>query len=167
MSYEINIIVINQSTPVHLKHSTRVLLHNEVEDSEFNRYAEIWPFFSSNKGILYTIVEEINDGFYNASKLCDSDFEGAVPENLFPVWISTKIKENLTPLLIRDGLHGEFINIIQYLLNCAPQKRILFQTRYQGGDEEVVLGVIKISKFKEMLIKKQILFNVCYILESD
>ena len=25
----------------------------------------------------------------------------------------------------------------------SPQKRILFQTRYQGGEQEIIIGVIK------------------------
>ena len=49
----------------------------------------------------------------------------------------------------------------------SPQKRILFQTRYQGGEQEIIIGVIKINKFLEMLKSKKIFFNVCYIVESD
>lgn len=167
MSYEINIIAINQKKPIHVECANKVLLHNEIEDSEVNRYAEIWPFFSNTNGILYSIVEEINDGFYSAFKLCDSDFDDIVSENLLPNWIPTDTKENLTPFVIRKDLYNEIVDIIQQILNNTPQKRILFQTRYQGGDEEIILGIIKMSRFKDMLIQKQILFNVCYIIESD
>lgn len=167
MSYEINIIAINQKKPIHIEHKTKALLHNEIEDSEVNRYAEIWPFFSNTNGILYSIVEEINEGFYSAFNLCDSDFNTIVPKSLFSDWISDEAKGNLTPFIIRQDLYNEIVDIIQHILDSTPQKKILFQTRYQGGDEEVILGVIKMSKFKDMLMQKQILFNACYILEGD
>ena len=61
----------------------------------------------------------------------------------------------------------EFIKILQYILDNAPQKRILFQTRYQGGDKEIIVGVIKWSQFLDMLNSKKVFFNVCYIVEED
>lgn len=167
MSYEINLIAIEQKSPIHLKPVNRVLLHNEIENDEVNRYAEIWPFFSNTKGILYSLVEEINEGYYSSFTLCDSDFQTLVPEEMLPNWISKDARENLTPLILKDNLFGEVVNIIEYVLERAPQKRILFQTRYQGGEDEIILGTIKLSKFKDLLEQKQILFNVCYILESD
>lgn len=167
MSYEINLIAINQDFPVYLKHTNRVLLHNEIDNNDVNRYDEIWPLFSNTKGILYSLVEELNEDFYSAFKLCDSDFESEVPENILPNWVSANARENITPFIISNDVYVEVIDIIQYVLECAPLKKILFHTRYQGGEEEIIVGVIKMSKFKDMLIQKQILFNMCYILESD
>jgi len=131
MSYEINIIAINQKKPIHIEHPSK-----------------------------------IDDGFYSAFRICDSDFEVMPDDDAFR-WISKDIKENMTPFIVKDKYRDEFVDTVYYILENAPQKRILFQTRYQGGDEEVVLGVIKISKFMDMLFKKQIFFNVCYILEAD
>lgn len=73
----------------------------------------------------------------------------------------------MTPFIVNDKFYDEFVNIVCYLLESAPHKRILFQTRYQGGDEEVVLGVVKMKHFLDMLSNKQILFNVCYVIEMD
>ena len=64
-------------------------------------------------------------------------------------------------------MYEDFIKIIQFLLDNAPQKRILFQTRYQCQDCEIVFGVIKFRKFIDMLNLRQVLFNVCYIIEYD
>jgi len=166
MSYEINVIVINQKRPIHIPNSSEILLLNELEDWCVNRYAEIWPFFSSTPGILYSLVTKINEDYYSARKICDSDFDAVVENKLFK-WVSKDSKENLTPFIVEDKFYDEFITIICYLLENAPQKRILFQTRYQGGDEEIILGIIKISEFKNMLSNRQILFNICYILETD
>lgn len=49
MSYEINVIAINQSTPIYWKGRSSILLHNELENEEVNRYADIWPFFLTCK----------------------------------------------------------------------------------------------------------------------
>lgn len=166
MSYEINVISMNQRKPVHIAHPSEILLQNEIEDFGVNRYSEIWPFFSNTPGILYSLVTKINEDYYSARKICDSDFSVTSEEELFK-WVSRDSIENLTPFIVENKFYDEFVNIITYLLNNAPQKRILFQTRYQGRDEEVVLGVIKISKFMEMLPRKQILFNTCYILGAD
>ena len=43
----------------------------------------------------------------------------------------------------------------------------MFHTRYECESIEVVLGVIKESHFFDMLDKKEILFNVCYIIEGN
>ena len=164
MSYEINIIAVNQIKPIHMKDLSIIILQNEIEHFGVNRYAEIWPFFSSTQGILYSLVTEIQDGLYNALELCDSNFEVVAPDNLLPSWISEDIRENLTPFIVKENVYKEFISILKYLLENAPQKKILFQTRYQGGDEEIVFGVIRLSHFIDMLNKNQVLFNVCYII---
>ena len=167
MSFEINLIAVDQQRPIHLNSGNRVLLHNEIEHDEVNRYAEIWPFFSNTKGILYSLVEEVNEEYYSSFTLCDSDFQVSRSEKAVPIWISKEAKENLTPFIIKDDLYEEIMNVIKYVLECSPHKRILFQTRYQGGDSEIILGIIKFNKFKELLEQKQVLFNVCYIIESD
>jgi len=166
MSYEIHIIAINQKSPVHITHSSEILLHNELEDLEVNRYAEIWPFFSSTPGILYSLVTEIDEDYYSSFKICDSDFDVICEDKQFE-WVPKDNREDLTPFIVEDNFYDEFATILYFLLENAPQKRILFQTRYQCRDKEIVLGVIKISKFMDMLSNRQILFNVCYILEAD
>lgn len=166
MSYEINIIAINQKRPVHIAHSSEILLLNELENLGVSRYAEIWPFFSNTPGVLYSLVTKINEGYYSARKICDSDFNVICEDKLFE-WVSKDNKENLTPFIVENKFYNEFATILCYLLENAPQKRILFQTRYQGGDKEIILGVIKISKFMNMLSSRKIFFNICYILEAD
>ena len=94
MSFEINLIAVDQQRPIHLNSGNRVLLHNEIEHDEVNRYAEIWPFFSNTKGILYSLVEEVNEEYYSSFTLCDSDFQDSISEKAVPIWISKEAKEN-------------------------------------------------------------------------
>lgn len=167
MSFEINIVSINQEIPVHINFNSQIIVHNEIDNNEESRYTEIWPFFSNTKGILYSLVQEVSDGFYSSFPLCDSDFEISLSENSFPNWIPDEIKGDLTPFIVKENVYEDFVKIIHFLIDNAPQKRILFQTRYQCKDCEIVFGVIKIKKFFEMLNLKQIFFNVCYIIECD
>lgn len=167
MSYEINIIAINQKKEVQLPFTSEIILHNEVTNTEVNRYAEIWPIFSHTTGILYTLVKEVNEGFYSSFSLCDSDFDSLISKNLLPGWILNYNEDILTPLIIRAEVYDDSIKIVEFLLVSSPNRTIMFQSRYQGGDDEIIVGVIKFKKFKSMFDKKEILFNVCYIIEGD
>ena len=132
MSYDINIIAINQKTPCHFKSETSLLLHNEVEHREVHRYAYFWPFFSNTNGILYPVVEELDDDFFACFNFCDSLFEEPDVQGVqISLWISVEAKDDLTPLLIRDHVKNEFLKIIKHVLLSSPAHRILFQSRYQ------------------------------------
>lgn len=62
MSYEIKIIAINQNKQIKLNHTSKIILKNEIDAYEVNRYAEIWPWFSSTSGILYSLVAKMDEG---------------------------------------------------------------------------------------------------------
>ena len=61
MSYEINVLVINQQNPVYIPCSSDLLIQNEIDDTGVNRYNVIWPFFSNTPGILYSLGTKINE----------------------------------------------------------------------------------------------------------
>lgn len=167
MAYDIEIIAVNQTVPVYADFLTELSLFNEVDDKNTMRYWGIWPFFSNTHGILYSLAAKYKDDIYFSFLICDGDFEAEVPERLFPSWLSQDEKKNLTPLIIYPEYYEEFVKVIHFLIEKAPQKRIMFHTRYECESIEVVLGVIKESQFFDMLDKKEILFNVCYIVEGD
>lgn len=77
------------------------------------------------QGILYSVVEEINPGYYSAAKVCDSNFEYEIPRNMLFDWMRG---EDLTPCMVREDLQDDIFSIIQCILNSSPSKRILFQT---------------------------------------
>lgn len=119
MSYEINVISINQTKPVHIARQSEILLKNEIEDLGVNRYYEIWPFFTHTPGILYSLVTRINEDYDSARKICDSDF-GVTPEKELFEWVSSNSMENLTPFIVESRFYDEFVNILAYLLEHAP-----------------------------------------------
>ncbi|MCI8714146.1 MAG: hypothetical protein HFH23_18350 [Ruminococcus sp.] len=167
MSYEINIISINQKKPICLKERNGILLHNETENYEVHRYAKIWPFFSNVEGILYSIIKKCGEDSYSAYELCDSNFDAVAPTEELLGWISEEVKENLTPLVLKDEGRDDVIYFIQKILENSPEKRILFQTRYEWGDKEIILGTLNIKQFVDMLKNNKVFFNVCYIVEAD
>lgn len=166
MSYEINIVSINQTKPTRKFQKSPLLVLNEM-DSEFAaRYFEIWPVFSNMKGIQYTIVEEVAGKFLSARPFCDSDFE-AVPVNIEMFsYLPDSTKYYLTPLIIKDEYLSDLKSIISTLIEGSPVKTIAFQTRYQGGDYEVITGSFGIKDFFNKLENKEILFNVCYLVHA-
>lgn len=168
MSYEINILVVNQEHPVKLPFKSTVMLQNEIDNADFiGRYWGIWPFFSATKGVLYSLLQKwLDDDYYGAYPFCDSLFE-TEERPVAPPWVTEQTLEDMTPLIIKDHAIADVKRIIQYLLETSPSGFIMFQSRYQCYDTEVIMGTIPISQFLEYLENKQIMFNTCYIISRD
>lgn len=165
MSYEINVLVVNQEHPVTLPFESSVILQNEVDNADFiGRYLKIWPFFSATKGILYSLLQQwLDDDYYGAYPFCDSLFE-TEEQPVAPPWVTEEALGDMTPLIIKENAMNDVKRIIQYLLDISPNGFIMFQSRYQCNDTEVIMGTITISQFFEYLENKQIMFNTCYII---
>lgn len=167
MSYEVNILVVNQEYPVKLPFKSSIVLQNEIDNADsIGRYLKIWPFFSAAKGILYSLVQEWFDDYYSAFPFCDSHFE-MEDTPVAPLWMPKAALEDMTPLIIKEHAICDVKRIIRYLLNTSPSGFIMFQSRYQGTDTEVIMGTIPINQFFEYLDNKKIMFNTCYIIGRD
>lgn len=166
MSYEINVISVEQTTPSINVQPLNILVHNEKEHQEIQRYFKIWPLFSHTTGILYSLGQDM-DGFFSSYPICDSDFESETVSDMIPEFLPPDIKQNMTPLIIYEQYYADVESAIKVLIQDSPIKTILFQTRYQGGDYEVFYGTLTASQFFERLKAHTILFNVCYIVRDD
>lgn len=166
MSYEINIISVGQTKLSSSYHPTQFHLINEYENEEIFRYYRIWPVFSYTAGILYSLVKEV-DGWISSFPLCDADFGAFVSPDLIPQFLSEEAKDNLDPLIIYPQYYSEVEKCIRMLIHDSPQKTILFLSRYEGGDYEIFAGALTISQFLQRLRKREILFNICYIVIED
>lgn len=165
MSYEINILVINQERPVCPPFESSIQLRNEVEHQGFARYFSHWPFFSCIKGIRYTLVRAGTSDCLSSFYLCDADFEASCLNASVLSWVSEEYQQDfLCPLIIKDEVYRDFVNVLAFLLENSPNGFIMFQTRYQGGDRDVILGTISLEQFLSMLNKREIMFNTCYII---
>lgn len=166
MSFEINILSVGQKTPVFFLGRSGLMLRNERTCADVRRYFKIWPVFSHTEGILYSADVEEKPGFYWSFPVCDSDSEAGPPRDL-PEWIPPETASNLTPLLIRDVYNGDLEAAVDLLIRTSPAGTVLFQTRYQDGDREVLSGTLKKTDFFRRLRTRRLLFNVCYAVTED
>ena len=159
MSFELNVVVIEQDKPIEIKSAIEII--NETQ--EILRYRDVWKFMSSMRGTMYSLGKT-QDGLFSALPLIDTDFEE--PKE-FPYWVDDEdVVSNLTSLWIVEGMEEELRRVLQKMISESPTNTILFMSRYQGGEKEVVCGVITLNEFFTLLHQGKILFNVCYIIQG-
>lgn len=163
MSYDLNILVLEQEKPIKLPFISPIKLINEFEEKL--RYHDIWQYMKIIKGVWYCIgIYDEEYDMFTAFPICDSDFDMEDPSKM-PYWIKDEdIRYVLTPLIIYDEYQTDFKKIIKYMIGQSPIKKIMFLARYQWGDKEIICGVLSYSEFITMLENQEILFNVSYII---
>ena len=53
------------------------------------------------------------------------------------------------------------------MLMQSPEKKIYILARYQSSEAEVVMGTYKVNTFLDLMQKKSVYANVCYILTQN
>lgn len=165
MSYDLNILVLQQDKPLNLSFQSLIELKNETQEDL--RYYEIWKYMTGNNGIWYCLGKE-DDVMFSALPILEAKF-GLNPTSIsFPYWISSNedITSNLVPLSVLADYRDDFIKIVKEMIEHSPIKTILFLARMQGGDDEIVCGVLSFNDFWELHNEGKILFNVCYIIRN-
>ena len=163
MSFELNIMVLHQETAS--PDSIEAPFKFYIESNEIRSLGYFWPFMSLNKGIWYEVGIEKND-FFSALPIIETDFE-KVEDSDLPYWVDDEdVKENLTSFRMIEAYKNDLVRLIRNLLKQSPIKSIMLMSRYQGGDKEVICGVLSLDEFLELEAKGKILFNVCYIIRQ-
>lgn len=166
MSYDLNVLVINQKIQSKITNKCTIKVKSEKDDQNYGRYYSIWPFISSLQGIWYCLGNE-EDGWFNTLEFLEADFDSVVDKKLIPAWITDeKVISNLVPLIIKETYMNEFKLIIHSLLKQSPDATIIFMGRFQGGEMEIINGVMSYSQFIDDLSNKKILFNMAYIISA-
>ncbi len=167
MSFELDVLVVNQNSPSPIPFPTLIEVINEVDDEMVLRLEKTWRFMSQTKGIWYSLVKSDND-IKNAYLLCSSDFEVDSEDLPTPFWIDDEdVIYNLTPLIIHGEFMDEFRRILKFLVEQSPSNTLLFLARYQGGDYEIIQGTLSLDKYIQLINDRKILFNVCYVITKD
>lgn len=167
MSFDLEVLVVRQSSPVVVPFSEKIEVINEVDDTTVMRFERAFKFMSQTEGVWYSLVKE-DRGLKDAYSLCTSDFEIDSKDVESPHWIEDEdVIDGLTPLIIYGEFADEFKRILKYLLGQSPSDMIMFVPRYQSKYFEIIQGVIPINKFFCDLDNNKILFNVCYIITSE
>lgn len=166
MSYDLNILVLDDTKPGKPENIDRIILRNEIDDKNARRYHTIWPFMTHMKGIWYSLVTE--NGLYTALDICNPDYETKLSVTDIPYWISNEdeVIYDLRPLHINDFYQDEFNTILSFLLSHSPIKTVMFLVRYQSEEREIVCGVFSKAEFLDLLRKGRILCNICYIIRE-
>ena len=166
MSYDLNILCINQNDASSLPFASSIELRSEFDSLYYGRYSSIWPFTSSLKGVWYSLGKE-EDGWFNTMSIIDADFDKEAGRNLAPFWIlDVDVLSNLSPMIVRDEHRRDLEKIIHFLIQQSSIKTIMFLARYQGGETEIIEGVLKYEEFIGLLRQSKILFNICYIISD-
>ncbi|WP_105620105.1 hypothetical protein [Vallitalea okinawensis] len=159
MSFDLNILVIGQDKPSEFVSGIEII----NERDETLRYVT-WSFMSSVQGVMYTLGTT-EDGLYNAMAIIDTDFQS--PKE-YPYWIQDQDEiSNLTPIIVKPKYEEDVIDLLKQMIDKSPIEMIMFMTRYQGGDKEIVCGTIPFDQFILDLKSDRILFNTCYIIKKE
>ena len=160
MSFDLKILILGQKEPKDFHSSIEVIDENQ----EQLRYQYIWRFMSSMEGIMYSLGKT-DESMFNAMPLIDTSFES--PKD-YPYWITDEdILSNLTPMSLHKKYEDELKQLLKQMIQYSPINMIMFMTRYQGGDTEIICGTVSMNKFLNYIKKDKILFNVCYIIKGD
>ena len=146
MSYDLNILCVNQCDVSKQTAPSSIVLKSELDDpGYYGRYHSIWPFMCSIKGIWYSIdIDDDEDYWISIFKVVDADFDKEIDRNLMPFWIEDEgILSNLSPLIVHDEYMSDFQSAIKFLIQQSPDKTVMFLARYQGGETEITQGVLK------------------------
>lgn len=163
MSFDLEVLVVNQESPVQLPFQSQIEVMNEQDNQEVIRLSTTWKFMSQTKGVWYSLVKD-DEGLKNAFLLCDSDFNRGIDKIPVPFWINNDdVVYNLTPLMIRSKFKNDFERVLRFFVEISPLNTIMFLARYQGGDYEILQGNLTIDDFLYQLDKENILFNICYV----
>ena len=166
MSYDLNILCVNQKNALGLPFTTSIELRSELEFPDSSRYHSIWPFMSNTKGIWYSLGKD-EDGWFHAMSIIDADFDKEIERNLAPFWIlDDDVLSNLKPMILCDEHRRDFERIIRFLIQNSSCKTVMLMARFQGGETEIIEGVLRYEEFIRLLRQSKILFNVCYIISD-
>lgn len=165
MSYDLKLLVVNQTNLYNVDFESKIIVKNEVEDN-FCRYKNIWPFVMNTEGMWYSLVKE-HDGLFDAYPICDSDFEKDEEDIPMPYWIEKQdVKYDLTPLIIRKDFRIDFEKIVKGLIQTSSTKTVMILASYQSSNEEIICGTMSFLNYLSLLDRGKILFNVCYIINN-
>jgi hypothetical protein len=167
MSYEIVIVAIGASNPCHLSYLTNLELKNEIEHPDIGRFQSNWPFMSGTKGLWYSIGVT-DDGWFNPMSIIDIDFDTEVDYRILPYWIEDEdVRSNVKQIILTPEYVSDIEMTLKKLIESSPQQTIYFLCRFQGGDNEMVQGVLGLEQFETMLKESEICSNICYVITKS
>lgn len=164
MSYDLNILVVEQQTSSNPQFKSFIQILSEPQDEV--RYHGIWPYMTGTQGIWYSLGHG-DDVLFNALSIIRADFDKDLKNLPMPYWIKDEEdRSNLIPLTVVDKYKDDFIKIMSYLISESPVRTIMFLARFQSHDREIICGVLSYEEFWLLCNNGNIYFNICYIIRG-
>ena len=92
------------------------------------------------------------------------NFEEEVCNSSRPYWVTNADGiEQLVQVKFLGPYKNSILEMLSYMVAQTPSKKIMFFTRFQGEEQEIICGVLSSSEFVKLLEQHKVLFNVCYI----
>ena len=132
-------------------------------------YVGTWAFMNSCCGFLYYLLpaDESLINYCGCGALCDVHYVEPAPTNrCLPDELAEYVSKRNTAVIIKPEYMRDFEKIIDYFLSESPVDMIIFLSRWQGEERDIVHGVIPRDEFFSMMTNKQIRLNMCYIISG-
>lgn len=175
-SQDVDAVVVLNTSRLWRSDIVKVLVHREFKKYGVDVNSIEQPTYSIYKkdpsDFLINGLMELLDAYQRleiSMKLSRgrTDFDIKVNDKSLPYWVmEDEVKSNLTRLSINSKYFNDFSKLIDFLIEQSPEKTILFRTRYQGGDKEIICGVISLEEFWKLYSQSRLLFNTCYIVRK-
>ncbi|MGN0538492.1 MAG: hypothetical protein ACI4KI_01405 [Candidatus Fimenecus sp.] len=147
------------------KHIKDIPKNSNIYITNEERYYEYWKFLTCEKGCWYNLYAHKDE--VAGTNICQHlDREPLMQIPGFVVQDDTRF-EGLTPYMISEEYQKSFEAIITHLLLQSPNKKIYVLARYQSSEAEVVMGTYKVNTFLDLMRKKSVYANVCYIITQN
>ena len=162
MPYSLELLVMGQYKPSYIPFKTPLKLEWENGNIGRLRLKRMCPIMNSVQGIWYNLLLKNEVYFRNTNLLYETDFDQLVNIELYP-WVDEEVKENFTPFGIKKEYFPEVKTVIGYLMNQSPIRQIMILPLHTRIKTEVIQGLIPYDEYFDMILRKEIPFNVCTI----
>lgn len=135
-----------------------------------------WTFLKNCRGRRYYLIpsDESLEPFLGCYNLCDIFYDNEKLKIEDSQYYDNKQHytdlfqyiDFLPALGIKPQFRADFEKVVDYFLKRSPIKMIIFLPRFQGEEKDVIQGVFPRDEFFQMLDKRLVKFNMCYIIEE-
>lgn len=170
MSFDLNILCVEQAKPISLPQDIRILAEPQnVNPNDYPKYYyKYCACMSAMSGIWYYLKSDAEQ--FSSYELCDirRDLNNTNSiKELYPLRFVEE--DDIGILCLKKPYELDILRTIKHFVGMSPIKTIAFHSRYQTNEEEpeLIFGVFSLEVFVELLLKNKILFNTCYIIKGQ
>ena len=178
MPFDFNILCLMQKKRTKLSFSSSFsVVTNHKNKSDFPKeYHTKWVFMNSCYGYWYYLIpanDKIGDRGCGVYDMCADIRTDVSKKNEFlPRGLMEYASKELHQVVsIKQEYLKDFCKVIDYYLKESPVNMIIFLARCgnqaHGEELDLITGVIPQKTFIKMLLRKELVFNMCYIIRKE